>query len=79
MFVLLPAQKIVAEQIATFREFSPRQKPGSFSIDKVISIADGDTLRILYRDGQLKIRLAEIDTPGRNQPWGTHAKKVFTT
>ena len=32
---------------------------------KVISIADGDTLRILYRDGQLKIRLAEIDTPER--------------
>ncbi len=25
---------------------------------KVILITDGDTLRILYRDGQLKIRLA---------------------
>ena len=45
---------------------------------KVISIADGDTLRILYRDGQLKIRLAEIDTPERKQPWGTRAKQALS-
>ena len=45
---------------------------------KVISIADGDTLRILYRDGQLKIRLAEIDTPERKQPWGTRARQVLS-
>ena len=38
MFVLLPARKIVAEQLATFREFPPRQKPGSFSIDKVMEM-----------------------------------------
>ena len=45
---------------------------------KVISIADGDTLRILYRDGQLKIRLADIDTPERKQPWGTRAKQALS-
>lgn len=45
---------------------------------KVISIADGDTLRIRYRDGQLKIRLAEIDTPERKQPWGTRAKQALS-
>jgi endonuclease YncB( thermonuclease family) len=44
----------------------------------VISIADGDTLRILYQGGQLKIRLAEIDTPERKQPWGTRAKQAFS-
>jgi len=45
---------------------------------KVISIADGDTLRILYRGGQLKIHLAEIDTPERKQPWGTRAKQALS-
>ena len=45
---------------------------------KVISITDGDTLRILYRGGQLKIRLAEIDTPERKQPWGTRAKQALS-
>jgi endonuclease YncB( thermonuclease family) len=45
---------------------------------KVISIADGDTLRILYRDGQLKIRLAEIDTPERKQPWGNRARQALS-
>ena len=34
MFVLLPAQSIVAEHLKTFQEFPPRQKPGSFSIDR---------------------------------------------
>ncbi len=38
LFVLLPAQKLVANQLMTFREFPPRQKPGSFSIDKVMEM-----------------------------------------
>ncbi len=35
-FVLVPAQAIVGQQLATFREFPPRQKPGSFSIDQAM-------------------------------------------
>jgi len=35
---------------------------------KVVSIADGDTLRILYRGGQLTIRPAEIATPKSIEP-----------
>ena len=38
MFVLLPAQQIVGEHLATFQEFPPRQRPGSFSIDKVMEM-----------------------------------------
>jgi arylsulfatase len=34
MFMLAPAQRIVADFMATFAEFPPRQKPGSFSIDQ---------------------------------------------
>jgi hypothetical protein len=32
----VPAQAIVGQQLATFQEFPPRQKPGSFSIDQAM-------------------------------------------
>jgi arylsulfatase len=32
MFVMAPAQAIVAKELQTFKDFPPRQKPGSFSI-----------------------------------------------
>jgi arylsulfatase A-like enzyme len=35
-FLLIPAQKIVGDFLATFREFPPRQKAASFSIDQVV-------------------------------------------
>ncbi len=36
MFVLAPAGAYVAEWLQSFREFPPRQKPGSFSLDRVM-------------------------------------------
>ncbi|HEU4647788.1 MAG TPA: arylsulfatase [Gemmatimonadales bacterium] len=39
MFVLVPAQAIVAEFLKTFQEFPPRQKPSSFSIDAALEHA----------------------------------------
>jgi arylsulfatase len=36
IFLLVPAQAIVAEFLATFKEFPPRQKSASFSLDQVI-------------------------------------------
>ena len=35
-FVLVPAQAIVGQHLATFKEFPPRQKPGSFSVDQAM-------------------------------------------
>lgn len=35
-FVLVPAQAFVAKHLATFQEYPPRQKPGSFSLDQVL-------------------------------------------
>jgi arylsulfatase len=37
MFLLVPAQAVVAQHLATYREFPPRQKPGSFSLDQVLA------------------------------------------
>ena len=42
MFVMVPAQAYVGKFLATFREFPPRQKPGSFTLDRVLeSLQEG--------------------------------------
>jgi arylsulfatase len=42
LFLLVPAQQYVAQFLNTFREFPPRQKPGSFSLDQVLqSLQEG--------------------------------------
>ena len=45
---------------------------------KIIKISDGDTLTILVSKKQMKIRLAEIDCPEKNQPYGKIAKKALS-
>jgi hypothetical protein len=35
-FLLVPAQAIVAQHIASFRDFPPRQRPGSFSVEQAM-------------------------------------------
>lgn len=44
---------------------------------RVVKIADGDTLTILVDGQQEKIRLSDIDTPERKQPFGTRAKQAL--
>jgi hypothetical protein len=34
--VLVPAQQYVGQFLATFKEFPPSQRPGSFSLDRVM-------------------------------------------
>ena len=36
MFVFAPAGAYVAQWLQSFREFPPRQKPGSFNLDRVM-------------------------------------------
>lgn len=35
-FALVPAQAYVAKHLATYKDFPPRQRPGSFSLDQVL-------------------------------------------
>lgn len=45
---------------------------------RVVGIADGDTLTLLAADRQqVRIRLAEIDTPERGLAWGIRARKAL--
>ena len=36
MFVIAPATAYVAKWLQSFKEFPPRQKPGSFNLDRVM-------------------------------------------
>ena len=36
VFLLVPAQAYVAQQIQSFKDFPPRQKPASFNLDRVM-------------------------------------------
>ena len=45
---------------------------------KVVSVTDGDTIKVLKDGKQVKIRLASIDCPEKGQPWSKRAKQ-FTS
>ena len=45
---------------------------------QVVAITDGDTIKILTpTKQQIKVRLADIDTPERGQPYGRKARQVL--
>jgi len=45
---------------------------------KVIAVSDGDTIKVWVDHQPLKIRLAEIDTPEKAQPYGNKAKQALS-
>ena len=45
----------------------------------VISVADGDTLTLQVGGQRYRIRLSEIDTPERDQPWGAEARSAVVS
>ncbi|SFM64472.1 thermonuclease family protein [Nitrosomonas communis] len=48
-------------------------------IGRVVGVSDGDTITILDdRKQQIKVRLAEIDTPESAQPYGSRAKQELS-
>ena len=46
---------------------------------EVVAITDGDTIKLLTpAKQQIKVRLADIDTPERGQPYGRKARQVLS-
>jgi len=43
-----------------------------------VSLTDGDTLTVLVDRTHIKVRLAEIDTPEKGQPWANRAKRALS-
>lgn len=45
---------------------------------KVIKVIDGDTIYIKHKDfGKMKVRLADIDAPELDQPYGKESKQLL--
>mgnify|MGYP003393180145 CR=1 FL=1 len=47
-------------------------------VGSVVKIQDGDSLTVLVGKRQVKVRLTEIDTPERGQPFGTRARESLS-
>ncbi len=46
---------------------------------KVVSVTDGDTIKLkTYKNKVERIRLNQIDTPEKKQPWGKQAKLALS-
>jgi endonuclease YncB( thermonuclease family) len=45
---------------------------------KVVGVTDGDTITVLVAEHPIKVRLAEIDTPERGQPWASRAMQALS-
>jgi endonuclease YncB( thermonuclease family) len=45
---------------------------------KVTSVHDGDTIRVFYHGGELKVRLECIDAPELKQPYGQRSKQTLS-
>ena len=46
---------------------------------KVVAISDGDTFTLLTTDKkQIKVRLSEIDTPEKGQPFGSRTQEALS-
>ena len=46
-------------------------------VGKVVGVTDGDTITVLVAERPIKVRLAEIDTPERGQPWASRANQAL--
>lgn len=45
---------------------------------RVVGISDGDTITVLVNSQPVKVRLTEIDTPEKGQPWGSRAREALS-
>ena len=72
IFLLLPSCSATSAP-ASGREASPH-----FLTGRVVGITDGDTLTLLVGREQVRVRLAQIDAPEFDQPYGKKAKAALS-
>lgn len=67
---------LVSLLIWCFGEMAQAKTPIKRFTGTVVSVADGDTITVLHRKRQKKIRLYGIDCPEKGQAFGTRAKQA---
>lgn len=50
---------------------------GTWVEGRVVKVYDGDTIEVRVGERTLRVRLAEIDTPERGQPWAERSKRAL--
>ena len=77
---VLPTLLLLASLVGAMPDHGSAEEPlEGYIYGKVVKITDGDTLTILTGEKeQVKIRLAEIDTPERGQPYGKKAQEALS-
>ena len=65
---------LAAALIASFATASKTGTPPFHFSGEVTQVVDGDTLKV---DGKISVRLAEIDAPERDQPFGSEATRAL--
>lgn len=65
---------ILAACAAAEDERVPRAGDEGVFAAKVIWVTDGDSLRVMMRDQDTEIRVADVDAPERDQPYGWQSK-----
>lgn len=51
---------------------------GATLTGRVVGISDGDTITVLANMQPVKVRLTEIDTPEKAQPWGSRSREALS-
>ena len=79
-FVLLGLILIFCLQACSSVDYGSSDDPKTgYIYGTVVGITDGDTLKLLTQNKKIvKIRLAEIDTPERRQPYGKRSKQALS-
>jgi endonuclease YncB( thermonuclease family) len=63
--------------------FTPPQpyadEPVPVLVGTVLSVTDGDTLKVQLSSGPISVRMQSIDAPEKDQPWGTEARAALAS
>lgn len=63
--------------------FTPPQpyadEPVPVLVGTVLSVTDGDTIKVQLSSGPIAVRMQSIDAPEKDQPWGTEARAALAS